>query len=60
MVRALCYNLEAHRFDAAWGHSGFSITYSFRPHYVPGLDSASNRNEYQGHVLGGEAAGAYG
>jgi len=23
-----------------------SLTYSFRPHYGPGIDSASNRNEY--------------
>ena len=25
---------------------------SFRPHYGPGVDSASNRNEYQEHFLG--------
>jgi hypothetical protein len=25
----------------------FKLTYSFRPHYGPGVDSASNRNEYQ-------------
>ena len=25
---------------------------SFRSHYVPGVDSASNRNEYQKHFLG--------
>jgi len=23
------------------------LTYSFRPHYGPGVDSVSNRNEYQ-------------
>jgi len=23
----------------------FSLTYSFRPHYAPRVDSASNRNE---------------
>jgi hypothetical protein len=27
---------------------------------VPGVDSASNRNEYQEYFLGVEAAGAYG
>jgi hypothetical protein len=25
----------------------FQFTYSFQPHYGPGVDSASNRNEYQ-------------
>ena len=31
---------------------------SFRSHYGPGVDSASNRNEYQQHFLGVKAAGA--
>ena len=30
------------------------------PHYNPGFDSASNRNEYQECFLGAKAAGAYG
>jgi len=30
---------------------------SFRSHYGPGVDSASNRNEYQEHFLGVKAAG---
>jgi len=29
-------------------------------HYGPGVDSASNRNEYQEYFLGVKAAGAYG
>jgi len=33
---------------------------SFRSHYGPGVDSASNRNEYQEHFLGVKAAGAWG
>jgi len=34
---------------------------SFRSHYGPGVDSASNRNEYyQGYFLGVKAAGAWG
>ena len=37
-----------------------SLTQSFRPHYGPGVDSASNRNEYQEYFLGVKAAGAYG
>jgi hypothetical protein len=28
------------------------LTYFFRPHYGPGIDSASNRNEYQKYFLG--------
>ena len=28
---------------------------SFRSHYGPGVDSASNRNEYQKHFLGVKA-----
>ena len=39
--------------------SGFFIDIkSFRLHYGPGVDSASNRNEYQEHFLGVKAAGA--
>ena len=41
------------------GVSGFFIDIkSFRSHYGPGVDSASNRNEYQEYFLGVEAAGA--
>jgi len=29
-----------------------------RSHYGPGVDSASNRNEYQEHFMGVKAAGA--
>ena len=37
------------------GVSGFFIDIkSFRPHYGPGVDSASNRNEYQEYFLGGK------
>ena len=30
---------------------------SFRSHYGPGVDSASNRNEYNEHFVGVKAAG---
>ena len=41
------------------GVIGFFIDIkSFRSHYGPGVDSASNRNEYQEHFLGVKAAGA--
>jgi len=43
----------------ASGVSGFFIDIkSFRSHYGPGVDSASNRNEYQENFLGVKAAGA--
>jgi len=41
------------------GVSGIFIDVKyFRSHYGPGVDSASNRNEYQEHFLGVRAAGA--
>ena len=41
------------------GVSGFFIDIkSFRSHYGPGVDSASNRNEYQEYYLGVKKAGA--
>ena len=46
--------------DSRWCHWNFSLTWSFRPHYGPGVDAASNRNEYQEYFLGVNAAGAYG
>ena len=38
-------------------HWNFSLTYSFRSYYGPGVDSASNRNEYQEYFMGVKAAG---
>ena len=41
------------------GVNGFFIDIkSFRSHYDPGVDSASNRNEYQEYCLGLKMAGA--
>ena len=41
------------------GVSGIFIDIkSFRSHYGPGVDSASNRNGYQGYFLEVKAAGA--
>jgi len=41
------------------GVTGFFIDIqSFRSYYGPGVDSASNRNEYLEHFLGVKAAGA--
>jgi len=40
---------------------GFFIDIKFFPsHYGPGVDSASNRYEYQDYFLEVKAAGAYG
>jgi hypothetical protein len=39
------------------GHEGFSWTWSFWPHYGPGINSSSNRNEYQDYLGGGGDSG---
>ena len=55
VVKVLCYKSEGRWFDV----SGFIIDIkSFRSHYGPGVDSASNRNEYQEYFLEVKAAGA--
>ena len=45
---------EGRLFDPGWGHWDSSLTYFFRPHYGLGVDSASNRNQYQEYLLGGK------
>jgi hypothetical protein len=40
------------------GVTGISEWQSCRSHYGPGVDSASNRNEYQVYFLGVKAPGA--
>jgi hypothetical protein len=57
VVEALRYKQEGRGFDFRWFHWIFSLTYSFRSHYGPGVDSASNRNEDQQYFLGVKAAG---
>jgi hypothetical protein len=54
VVKVLCYKSEGRWFDSKWCHRNFS----FRSHYGPGFDSASNRNEYQKHFLAVKVAGA--
>ena len=51
LVEALRYKPEGRGFHS---HLNYSLTQSFRPHYGPGVDSASNRNEYQEYFLGGK------
>ena len=54
LVEALRNKPEGRGFDSRWCYRNFSLTYSFRLHYGPGVDSASNRNEYQEYFLGGK------
>ena len=58
VVKVLCYKSEGHWFDPSWCQWNFSLTKSIRSHYGLGVDSASNRNEYQQHFLGVKADGA--
>ena len=54
----LCYKSEVAGSIPA-SVSGFFIDIkSFGSHYGPGVDSASNRNEYQEYFLGVKAGGA--
>jgi len=55
LVEALRYKSEGRDLDSRWCQWNFSLTQSFRPHYGPGVDSASNRNEYQEYFLGVKA-----
>jgi len=60
LVKALRYKSEGRGFDSRRCHWNFPLKQSFRPHYGPGVDSASNRNEYQEHFLackGGRCVG---
>jgi len=50
----LRYKSEERGFDFRWCLWNFSLTWSFRPHYGPGVDAASNRTEYQEYFLGGK------
>src|SRR5215475_11945377 len=54
LVEALRYKPEGLGIYSRWCHRNFSLTQFFRPHYGPGVDSASNRNEYQEYFLAGK------
>jgi hypothetical protein len=58
VVEALRYKPGGRGNDSQWCHWKFSLTYSFRQHYGPGVDSASNKNKYQKYFLGVKAVGA--
>ena len=57
LTTPLLYKPEGYRFDPSWCHWYFPLTQSFRLHYGTGVDSASNRNEYQQYFLGVNVAG---
>jgi hypothetical protein len=54
----LRYKPKGRGLGSRWCHWNFSVTLSFRSHNGPGVDSASNRNEYQVCFLAVKAAGA--
>ena len=54
----LCYKSEGRWLDPSWCQWNFIDIKTFRSHYGPGVESASNRNEYQEYFLGVKAAGA--
>ena len=58
VVNVLCYKSEGRWFDPSWCQWIFIYIKSFGSHYGPGVDSASNRNDYQEYFLGVKAAGA--
>ena len=60
LVEAMRYKSERRGFDSQWCHWNFSLTQTFRPHYCPGVDSASNKNENQEYFVwskGGRCVG---
>ena len=59
MIEALRYKPEGRGFDSRCCHWNFSLT-SFRPRYGPGVDSASNGNEFQEYSQRIKVAGAWG
>ena len=59
MFKVLCYKSKGRWFDLQLvSLEFFTDIKSFRLHYGPGVDSASNRSEYQEHFMGVKAAGA--
>ena len=54
LVEALCYKPVVRGFDSRWGRFDLLLTVSFRS--APGFDTASNRSEYEGYLLGVKAA----
>ena len=58
VVKVLWYKSDGRWFDPSWCQWIFIDIKSFRSLYGPGVNSVSNRNEYQEYFLGVKAAGA--
>jgi hypothetical protein len=58
VVKVLRYKLVGRWFDPSWCHGIFHWHKSFWSYYGPGVDSVSNRNEYQEYFLGVNVASA--
>jgi hypothetical protein len=58
LVEAPRYKPEGRGFDSRLCHWNSSLTQSFRPHYGPGVDSASNRDGFGGLVVSMLASGS--
>jgi hypothetical protein len=56
LVETLRYKPESHWFDSRWSPWNSSLTLSFRPHYSPGVNSNTNRNDHLAGK-GGRCAG---
>ena len=52
LVEALCYKPQGHGVDLSRYHWDVPLPSTFRPQFDSGVDSAPNRNEYQGYLLG--------
>jgi hypothetical protein len=50
----LRYKSGGRGFDSRLGHCNSSSSFTPRPHCVSAVDSAGNRNEYGGYLLGGK------
>jgi len=57
VVEALRYKPEGREFDSGWCLWNFSWTKSFQPYCGLGVDSPSNRIEYQKCFLGDKCVG---
>ena len=54
LVEALSYKPEDRGFDSRCCYRNYSLASSFRPQNGPGVNSASNRNEYQEYFVWGK------
>ena len=54
LIEALRCKPEGRGFGSRWCHWNFSLTYSFRSHNGPGVDSGSNRNDNQEYFRRGK------